>query len=87
MRVSNNGKTTVIDGDEVVVARAASIDMNAPYWEYVGSDGELVRVDVSAHRTNMDVLSRLYQKAYASGRSEDAAGYVRHKARVLALLN
>ncbi|WP_373230372.1 hypothetical protein [Cohnella sp.] len=87
MRTLNNGVVTVIDGDEVVVNRTAGIDMNAPYWEYVGTDGVTVRVDVSSHRPNMDVLAGLYQKAYASKRPEDAAAYVRHKTRVLALFS
>jgi hypothetical protein len=87
MRVSNNGVATVIDRDEEVVSRTAGIDMGAPYWEYVDESGQTVRVDVSAHRPNLDALASLYQKANASKQPEDAAAYVRHKARVLALFH
>jgi hypothetical protein len=87
MRTFNNGVTTVIDRDDEVVSKTAGIDMNAPYWEYVGTDGVVVRVDVSSHRPNLDVLAGLYHKAIVSKRPEDAAAYVRHKARVLALIH
>lgn len=100
MRVFTNGSgVTTIDQDEDVVSLITGMDMEAPYWEYVvtGSDEGIrttdpvtptnvtVRVDVSSHRPSLDVLSGLYQKAQVSNRPEDAAAYVKHKTRVLAL--
>ncbi|MGG1600953.1 hypothetical protein [Paenibacillus naphthalenovorans] len=71
MRVikSDDGITT-IDQDEVIVQKAAGID--------------LATIQIDGLRPNLDVLAGLYQKAYASKLPEDAAAYVKHKARILA---
>lgn len=74
---------TVITGDDNLVKRAEAINQSADYWEYVDGAGNTVRVDVSAHRPDLDVLAGLYGKADASKRPEDAAAYVRHRNRII----
>lgn len=76
---------TVIEDDNEVIARVGGMDVNAPSWTYTNRSGETVTVDVRGCRPNLDSLSKLYDNACASKRPEDAAAYVQHKNRVLAL--
>ncbi|WP_169083236.1 hypothetical protein [Paenibacillus sp. PL91] len=93
---TDEGKTIIMD-DEQVIELAQSVDIDAPYWEYIYTlkriditghlveVEETVRVDVSSHRPNLDTLSGLFNMAEATKRPEWAAAYLRHKTRVLAL--
>jgi hypothetical protein len=84
---------TVITGDEVVIGTSngessgylGDINVDAPNWSYTLPSGEIVTVDVSSTRPNLDSLASLYERATKSKRPEDAAAYLRHKTRVLAL--
>lgn len=83
MRVSITDSVTMIDQDEVVVARSAGVDLGATTWTY--PDG--TTLDIRSVRPSLDALSSLYTKAEFSKQAIDAAAYVKQKARIIAMFN
>lgn len=71
MRAYTTDGITTIDQDDAVVKMANGVDLST--------------VNIASLRPNLDVLGGLFTKAYCSKKPEDAAAYVKHKARVMDL--